>query len=292
MNIETNIVWKKLSVDLELLNTEDPNSLIPLAASLNSMLDSNMDLERTDRAINFMTYELIARAEEYSEWDRFQILNDYFFDHKQFQISGPNNSVMPEHHLLLEPVLKNKTGHALPLAMLYQHFANHLDLPIYLVNMSSMMIMKWVRSGKSSFVHLLEHGKLLDSESLTQLIQAEKSLENKDSDSCVDILPNRSIFENYITALLRSSKENGRSGTQLTLLNVLLVLNPHCLESLAHRGLLQQRLGHTREALLDFKKYLSFVELESAPLPVQTAFRQLQTMNELNQGIPKDETIH
>jgi regulator of sirC expression with transglutaminase-like and TPR domain len=292
MNFESNIIWKKFSVELELLNTEDPNSLIPLAASLNSTLDENMDSERTDRAINFMTYELIARAEEYSEWDRFQILNDYFFDHKQFQISASSATALPEQHLLIEPVLKNKTGHALPLAMLYQHFANHLDLPIYLVNMSSMLVMKWVRSGKSSFVHLLEHGKVLCNDSLTQLIQNEKSLKFDSADSCVDILPNRLIFEKYISALLETYKENGHSNSQLTLLNVLLVLNPHCLESLAHRGLLQQRLGHTREALHDFKKYFSFVELDSAPMQVQSAFRQLKTMSELNQRLPTNEIIH
>ncbi|MEO0335276.1 MAG: transglutaminase family protein, partial [Pseudomonadota bacterium] len=254
--------------------------------------DRSMDQERTDRAINFMTYELIARAEEYSELDRFQILNDYFFDHKQFQISGPSEGSMPSHQLLLEPVLKNKSGHPIPLAMLYQHFANHLDLPIYLVNMSSMLVMKWVRSGKSSFVHLLEHGKILTSENLTLLIQTEKAAHPGSSESCADILPNRSIFEKYISSLLTSYNDNEQIQSQLQLLNVLLVLNPHCLESLAHRGLLQQKLGHMREALTDFKKYFSFVEMESAPILIQSAFRQLKTMNELNQGIPKDETIH
>ena len=160
MNLESRITWQKLSLELELLSSEDPSTLVPLIVGLNSALWPEQDYERIHRSINFMTYELISKAEGYEEEDRYQILNDYFFDQKGFQFVLPQEHSSNPSDLLVEPVLQNKKGESLPLAILYQHLANHLDLPIYLVNMNSMLVLKWVRVGKSNFIHLFDHGRI------------------------------------------------------------------------------------------------------------------------------------
>ena len=290
MNFNSRITWDKLALEIDLLVAEEPNSLVPLLIGLNAMLWPNEPQEWSYRTLNFMTYEVMALAESYTEQDRLHILNDYFFDQKGFQIL-PNYDGIAESALLIKPVLSKRMGCGLPVALIYLHLATHLDLPIYPVRLNSMSVLKWVRSGKSNYLDLANAGRILDS---TQIIRRlnEKTTPHEDLDaSSLDILPSKHVFTYYINELIQVYRKLERPTELLLLFDVLLKLDPAHLSTLKDRALLRQRLGYAKEAMLDIKRYFSYVDQQQAPTELQLAFRQLEALGDLS-SLHHHEVLH
>lgn len=291
MNFDSRITWEKLSLEIDLLTAEEPNSLVPLLIGLNALIWPNDPQEWSYRTLNFMTYELMAQAESYSESDRVHILNDYFFDQKGFQIL-PLNSSGDESTLLMGPVLSKRTGLSTPIALLYLHLATHLDLPLYPVRLRNMTILKWIRGGKSSYLDVANAGRVLKSSHIIRILnEKNKSNRNEFETNCTDILPSKLIFSQYLNQLIEMYQKQEKSKELLLVFDVLLRLEPSHLGTLADRALLRQRLGYAKEALLDIKRYFSFVDQNQAPNEIQIAYRQLQSFGEL-ESISRTDILH
>jgi regulator of sirC expression with transglutaminase-like and TPR domain len=291
MNFDSRITWEKLALEIDLLAAEEPNSLVPLLIGLNAMLWPNEPQEWSFRTLNFMTYELMSLAESYPESDRVHILNDYFFDQKGFQIvSGADEP--NEMHLLMKPVLTKRLGAPIPVTLLYLHLATNLDLPIYPIKLNNMSVLKWIRSGKSHYLDLCCAGRIMEQSQLIRLLNKDvRNSTDCDETSSLDILPSKLVFSQYVRQLLKLF-EKGENPTQMLLLyDVLLQLEPVQLTTLADRALLRQRLGYAQEAILDLKRYFSYVDREQAPADLQMAFRQLEALGDLNQ-VGRNEVFH
>lgn len=283
MNYESRVTWEKLALELELLVTEDPSSLVPLLIGANSVLWPGEGMEWCSRNINFMSYELIAKCENYEESDRFHILTDYFFDQKGFQLIPLNKAHLKEEDYLIKPVLSQRTGSALTISLIYLHLASHLDVPAYMIRLQEHYILKWIRSGKSNYIDLANGGRLFSEEQVLKLLQATSNKKSTDQISTsLDILPNRKIFSNYITDLIQIYEQDSKVQQLLTSYDILLKIDPSNAKYLARRALLRQRLGYAKEALSDLKRYFSFVDKEQASPEVQMAFVELQQLQSLH----------
>lgn len=270
------MTWEKLALELELLRAEDPNSLMPLILGLNTLIDP---MERSDslhRSINFMCYELVARCENLSESERVDALIQYFFNEKGFsslpliQVGGESE------HLFVRSLFDHRMSHSLTLTILFLHFANHLDLPIYAVHLRNNALVKWVRSGQSTYFDLLQRGARISEESLLPALSHNPALGETSEDISLEILPNRKIFYRYLKQLAHSFRSESRSKELLTCLNVKVTCEPNNTQFLAERALLNFRLGFVDDAQKDFKRYFSFIDADSAPREVYQAYVNLE----------------
>ncbi len=291
MNFDSRITWEKLALEIDLLVAEEPNSLVPLLIGLNTLIWPNEPQEWSFRAINFMTYELISLTESYTESDRVHILNDYFFDQKGFQILARRED-LDENSLLMKPVLSKRLGAPIPITLLYLHLATHLDLPIYPIQLNDMSVLKWVRGGKSNYLDLKSAGRVLTQPEIIRLLNKKgNSIEDGEIPTCIDILPSKKVFTKYVEQLVNVFKRLERPTEMLLLFDILLQLDPQHLATLADRALLRQRLGYAQEAMRDLKRYFAFIDKEQAPNELQIAFRQLESIGNLN-NISRTEVLH
>lgn len=278
MHFESRMTWEKLALELELVASEDPSTLVPLLMAINSMLWPTESQEWTYRTLTFMSYELQALCEHKCEADRLQVLNEYFFKNKCFQIQ-PHTMPLQACDLLIKPVLTQKAGCCLPVSIVYLHLASELDLPVHLIHANNHYLLKWVRGGKSCYIDLNQNGYILNEQQMAQILQ--KSMEPGKEPPQLDVLPARHILTRYIQDVIRVFEREKQDDALHVSLNILLKLDPNLLPALAKRASVRWRLSLTKEALVDLKRYFSFVEFNQSPTELQTIFYQIQTSENL-----------
>lgn len=273
MLIDAQSSWDKLAIEVELLNTEDPSSLIQMMVGLNGLLWPDESMEWTARSINFLTYDLMARSEKLDEADRLQFLNEEFFEKKAFQVAplGPTT----DHHLLIKPVTERRLGLPIAIAMIYMHLASHLDLPAYLLQLKNQFLLKWVRRGTVNYIDLLTQGRVLTEPELIAIMQHQGPISDEQSFDLLSALPNRKLFSDYLSLLAESYEANDQHSELHLVYNVLLKMEPQHCGYLGRRALLRQKLGLHREALADLKQFFAYVDHKSAPQELRSAYEGL-----------------
>lgn len=276
MFCESRVTWEKLCLEIELLNSEDPTSLIPLLLGVQSVLHPDETQEWTIRTINFMSYELAAKCEGLSEEDRFHTLNAYLFDQKGFQVLPKDFCLTDPKPWLIRNVLENRAGASLPMTLIYLHLASHLDLPIYFAKHPRQTILKWVRASKSVFIDLASGATLLSSDRLLELCQNNEGQKEIDFEGYLDILPYSKVFRAYLEKLYVAFRSSATEIRQVRrILDALLLVDGGHLQALAHRALLLKKLGEKEGALADLQRYFSFVDHSASPKELQVAFYEL-----------------
>lgn len=286
MAFETRVTWEKLVLELRHLKPDDLNSLIPLLIGTNAVIWPKDGVEACFRQVNFLDFELSKLCEGLSEQERFEKLRSFFFEQKDFQIRTSRLSEAHEQDFMMKSVLNNRAGHPLPIALLFLHLAGSIDIPIFLMQARHHYVLKWVRAGQPVYVDLLQQGLILSDEQLLQILQK--------SSSNLEIWDARSIYSRYLEDLMRVYEQEHQSQLLHTLYNLSLHLDEANLPVLGRRALLRQRLGFAKEALTDLKRYFSFVERGHAPVELQRAFIELETLASQPppSGMPPTETLH
>ncbi len=280
MLIDSRITWEKLGLELDLLNTEEPTSLIPLLMATNSIMSPNESLENCVRIVSFLTYELVSQCDELTPDKRFEHLTYFYFQLKGFKpFSGSTPS------LLLKPVLTKRHGHPLPLALLYMHLARQIDLTIQLLHVKDLYIFKWVNGGHAHYFDFTSGCKSLCEADLVKLLNTGAELHSTNSGDRLARMTSyslKTLFVHYIETLMTYLQSEGRLHQLHITLNILMRLDSSNLYILGQRALLRQKLGYAKEALHDLKRYFSFVDRDVAPLEIQLAFQQLESLGDLN----------
>lgn len=273
MQVESRMTWEKLAIELELLGSEDTSAIMQLLVGLNSWLCPEDSMEWASRNVNFMTYELMAQSEGLTEAERFELLNKYYFKTKGFQVLQLKPQETQERHLLLKPVLENRAGAPLAIALIYLHFAAHLDLPAYLIQLRNHYLLKWVRGGHSSYIDLCSEGRLVSEEELMQIVTRVN--EPTGVSESLNILPNRKTFLRYSEDLMKIYDRTQNNERLYAIYNVILKVEPQNSRIIGRRALLCRQMGLDKEALADLKRYFSFVDRSQAPTEMVVAFQEL-----------------
>jgi regulator of sirC expression with transglutaminase-like and TPR domain len=273
MQNENRVTWEKLAIELELLASEDPATLVQLMTNLNGWLHPQESLEATSRTLNFMTYELMAQGENLPEAERFELLNQYYFGKKGFQVLQLKAHETLEQHLLLKPVIENRAGAPIAIALIYLHFAAHLDLPAYLIQLRNHYLLKWVRAGHSSYVDLCSEGRLVSEEELMRILA--RTVDMQPGSEALSIVPNRKTFLRYADDLIRVYERLESRENLHAMYNVILRVEPQNNRVLGRRAILRRELGQDKDALADLKRYFAFVDRTQAPPDLLMAFQEL-----------------
>lgn len=272
MTLETKYTWEKLVLELKLLRSEDFGSLVPLCIGIQSALWPKENHETCLRSVQFMGFELLKTCEQKSEAERWEILRSFLFEEKGFQLSSMRPVEVNEEALLMNSVLEDRIGHPLPVVFLLLHLAHFLDLPMALIQARHHFLLKWVRSGKTLYLDLYNECRALNDQELIQVLNR--------SASNLEVWSSKQLMMQYLE-LLVSSFERAQSLTQLhTVYNLLLQIDETNTSILGQRALLRHKLGFTREALSDLKRYFSFIEKSHAPSELQQCWLELESAPE------------
>lgn len=283
MTFETRFTFEKLLLELKLLRNEDFSALVPLAIGVHAVLWPKENVEACFRQIQFMGFEVMKNSEGLSEADRFELLRQFIFQNKSFQVSSGVCKDVEENQVLLKCVLDDRSGHPLPIVFIFLYMAHILDIPIALIQARHHFLLKWVRSGKTLYLDLYNECRPLGDQELIQFLNR--------SSSNLEVWSAKQLMTQYLE-LLMNTFESSQNLPQLHIVyNLLLQLDDGNTNILGQRALLRQKLGYTREALSDLKRYFSFVERTHAPTELQQAWMELEAAPEPPQRGPT-EILH
>lgn len=283
MNFETRFTLEKLVLELKLLRNEDFAALVPLSIGVHSVLWPKENIEASFRQVQFMGFEILKSSEGLSEADRFEIMRRFIFENKGFQVCTANRKDVGEDQVLLKCVLDNRMGHPLPVVFIFLYLAHFLDLPLALIQAKHHFLLKWVRSGKTLYMDIYNECRALGDQELIQFLNR--------SSSNLEVWSAKQLFTQYLELLMQTF-ENGQNLPQLHVVyNLLLQIDDGNTDILGQRALLRQKLGYTREALSDLKRYFSFIERTHAPVEIQQAWIELEATPEPPQRGPT-EILH
>lgn len=280
MPFETRFTWEKLALELQLLRNEDFGSIVPLCIGINSILWPKENVDTCFRQVQFLGFELTKKCDGMREEDRWEELRRFIFDERGFQVSSVRRKDVTESDVLFRTVLDNRFGHPLPIVFLVLHLTHFLDLPMALIQARHHFLLKWVRSGKTIYLDLFSGGQKLTDEELIQFL-------NKSS-SNLEVWSAKQLMAQYLELLVATFERSQNLPHLHVVYNLMLHVDESNTALLAQRALLRQRLGFTREALSDLKRYFSFVERAQAPIEIQQAWRELESVPESPGRSPTD----
>jgi regulator of sirC expression with transglutaminase-like and TPR domain len=272
MSFETRVTWEKLLLEIRHLQPEDSSSLVPVLVGTNSIIWPKENVESCFKKVHYLAFELHQICEKLPEAERWNQLRHFFFQTKGFQILGPQWSDLREEDLLISPVLENRVGHPLTLTLLFMHLAISIDLPVFLVQARQHFILKWMQAGQAVYLDILQNGQVLTDAEIFLILQK--------SSSNLEVWDARLVYRRYLEELMKLYEKLGQTQLLHTVYNLCLHMDDSNLPILGRRALLRQRLGFAKEALSDLKRYFSFVDRGHAPIELQKAMVDLESVPE------------
>src|SRR5690606_19403063 len=118
--------------------------------------------EWCERAVNFMIYDLTSRHATEPDLRATDVLDDFFFKTKKFQIS---NIVLPPRTALAE-----KRGSGLFVAILYCHLAQALQIKAQILNWPQHHYIRRTCGERTVYVNLDQNGKVLSEDEVLNLL--------------------------------------------------------------------------------------------------------------------------
>lgn len=273
MTLGSRYTLEKLALELKLLRIEDFGNLVPISIGIHSVLWPRDNVETCFRNVQFMAFTVQKACEGKEEADRWEILRDFLFDDKGFQISSTRASnEISVSQILIKDTLEKRVGHPLPLLFLLLHLAYYLDIPLTLLQARHHFLVKWVRSGKTIYLDFFNGCKVLNDQELIQVLNR--------SSSNLEVWSAKQLISQYLELLLTTFERHHRLNELHTVYNLLLHLDDTNTSLLGQRALLRYRLGFGREALCDLKRYFSFVERVHAPNEINRVWTELENRPE------------
>ncbi len=270
-------------MELGLLRNEDFAALMPLAIAVQAVLWPKENLEGSFRQVQFMGFETLKSCEGLSEAERFETLRRFVFENKNFQVSTSARNCIHEKQILMKCVIDERAGHPLPIVFLLLYLAHVLDIPLALIQARHHFLLKWVRSGKTLYMDLYNECRALGDQELIQFLNR--------SSSNLEVWSAKQLMTQYLELLMHSFEAVQNLPQLHIVYNLLLQIDDANTGILGQRALLRYKLGFTREALSDLKRYFSFVERANAPTEIQQAWMELESMPEPPQRGPT-EVLH
>lgn len=271
-------------MELKLLRNEDFGAMVPLSIGINAVLWPKENVENCFRQVQFLGYELMKKCEGLNEAERWEALRRFIFEEKCFQLTSNRLTDVRAQDLLIKNVLDDRICHPLPLVFVILHLAQFLDLPLALIQARHHFLLKWVRSGKTLYLDLYNQGRALNDQELIQVLNR--------SSSNLEVWSAKQLLTQYLEMLTTAYQTAQNLPPLHTVYNLLLQLDDSNINILGQRALLRQKLGFSREALGDLKRYFSFIERADAPTELQQAWLELQAVPPENPTRAPTDVLH
>ena len=269
--------WNKLLFDIKAFKDGDTSLGLPLIANLSIFLNNDHCLKTTRSLINRMYLELEDLTYNKTTEEQIDTLQNYFFNTQSFELIPCEKTTLEDWSLY--SVLTKKKGSKITLAFLYSCFAEHLELPLYFVNLCPALVFKKVKKNeKTEFYDFSRKGKNLSEKETLSLIHKSKKLVPHKLQ--LEVCKTLDILQQYLEQKLTVYKRKDCTKGELVLTECLLALDENCADLILHTATLKKQLGLYQEALLAMNRYFSFVEKENASEDTLSMFQELQKLYE------------
>ncbi|MCB0412917.1 MAG: hypothetical protein KDD50_01205 [Bdellovibrionales bacterium] len=285
MFFHSKIDWQKIKHELDLLRASEGYSIGPLLLAINCYINAEPQSSRFFKKLYRYCFLIEDKVKNLAEEERLLQLNQFIFEDMQFQIipESLNNNV---YELLPESLLISQKGPALSIAIFYLHLAEFLELPIYLANHSSFCVLKWIRPKKTTFIDLSQQGKILTEEEVLEFFNNKKPIPQCHA-NLLERMSSKDIVTLYLEKILEFLGRTNFYKKIILIYDILLELHPSNTGYIVKRALTKKAIGLNKEALLDFKRYFTYIDKKDAPHEIKLAYYEA---NALSTQI--DEMVH
>ncbi len=231
-------------------------------------LDPSVPVEWMIKRVQFFAYELETTVDvSSSEHRRLSALNFFFFEKKKFQaLLEPMHGSEPWSAFVLSHVLTARGGSTTVIALLYSILAQHIRIPVELVDLKPARYLRWVDNGRARYIDIARGGVTCSTDELLEILHAQFQSDSLASANLLESYSPESYLIEYVLELRASLRLYGDPEKLLFLQNFLISLQPNNFHLLGERAILHRQIGNFKSALLNLKRYFSFFERERAPI--------------------------
>lgn len=261
----TKASWEKVLLEINQLDDESWDSLVPLLIATDQLLNPTEINDQSFRRLHFMVFELVSRCEGLDEDERLKKLIHFFFQEKTFYFH--DSSEVNEIHLSMSSALSQFSAHPFIATLVFLHLAHALDIPLFWIQSQNQSILKWHRAEHCEYLDFLCQGrKLSDSEVL-------KVIEKR---GCrVECWSPKQLYQGYLDLLTKALEKTANLKSLLLAYSLAIQMDDSNTHLLGRRAFLRHRLGYTKEAHADLKRYFSFVERSKAPSEILELYQKV-----------------
>jgi regulator of sirC expression with transglutaminase-like and TPR domain len=211
------------------------------------------------------------------EKDRLDKLIHFFFEEKSFHLHDSQD--VSEIHLSLSRALTDYSAHPYVATLLFLHLAHSLQIPLFWIQSTNKSILKWHRSGRCEYIDFLRKGKTLTEEEVLKVFEAK--------DCRAECWSPAQLYKGYLDLITQALEKTTQPKALLLAYSLAIQLDDSNTHLLARRAFLRYRLGYTKDAHADLKRYFSFVEKKKAPFEIIDLYQKVLDGVEQSVDIPQ-----
>jgi regulator of sirC expression with transglutaminase-like and TPR domain len=219
----------------------------------------------------------VCAPQEISPLANVDALNDLLFTREKFagneqEYDDPKNSY-------LNDVLTRKLGIPITLSLIYMEVAKRRNIPLAGVSFPGHFLVKYTTDMGELIIDPYHRGAILTPADCAQVLQAHFGAESQLQPHYFDTVTTKQILVRMLNNLKGSYSRRKNYAKVLTMIEMTLSIDPGSIQDIRDRGMVHLVMKRYREAMADFKLYLS-ISPEGDPQvkEVLQALRQLQAM--------------
>lgn len=235
-------------------------------------LDSAGPLAHLDRLA-----AAVDAGPEHSPAANIAALNDLLFEREKF--AGNEREYDDPRNSYLNDVLERKLGIPITLSLVYLEVARRRGIPLAGVSFPGHFLVKYETGTGEMIIDPYHRGAILSPADCAQLLQAQFGAGPEVQPRYFDAASPKQILARMLNNLKGSYSRRKNYAKVLTMIEMTLFIDPGSIQDIRDRGMVRLVMKRYREAMADFKLYLSLSpEGDPQVKEVLQALRQLQAM--------------
>ena len=212
----------------------------------------DLNVEQYIKKINELGYELKRTAPE-SKNPKLLIsfLNEFMFQNNGFT-SDEDDYFNPKNNFLND-VIDKKSGIPITLSILYTELAKHLGLELQIVGFPSHIL---VKMDEEIILDPFNGGRLVDMEQLDEILDRNYDGMVEFSPEFLDSITPEMVLIRMARNLKNSYSQSYAYQKALQCTDMVLAMEPDAPDEIRDKGILEERLGNSEEALKHLNQYL------------------------------------
>lgn len=272
----TKASWDKILLEINQLDEESWEALAPLLVATDQLLNPSDTNDQTFRRLHFLVFELFSRCEGLEEAERMEQLLHFFFKEKAFYFHDSKN--INELNLSISSALNDFSGHPFVATLLFLHLAHALQIPLFWIQFQNQSILKWHRSGHCEYLDFLCEGRKLSDAEVLKVIEKR---------GCrVECWSPKQLYQGYLDLITKALEKTANLKSLLLAYSLAIQMDDSNTHLLGRRAFLRFRLGYTKDAHADLKRYFSFVDKNNAPLEILELYQKVLSGVEQTTDVP------
>jgi regulator of sirC expression with transglutaminase-like and TPR domain len=198
----------------------------------------------------------------------------FLFEHNHFEPVSTATAQVDD--VALPQFLQNRKGTPLVLGILFRVLGQRIGVRLDFIRCPDHFILKLRQQAESCFIDLISKAKPLTSTEMLNTIQKLRDRCEISTELSFETLTEDQVFVSYLNQLKEVAFRSKQDQLMVVILDLILKLDPKNLSILRERSLAKYRLQNFSEALLDLKRYFSFMNPDHPSDELTRIYSELQ----------------